>query len=51
MPEGLQDADTGQLLQSRADACEFLADEIESAADEVRELEQDADEDDDDDPK
>lgn len=30
MPEGLQDAPTGELLQERADACESAADEIES---------------------
>lgn len=30
MPEGLQDAPTGELLQERADACESAADEIEN---------------------
>lgn len=30
MPESLQDAPTGELLQERADACESAADEIES---------------------
>lgn len=29
MPEGLQQGDTGQLLEQRADACESLADELE----------------------
>jgi len=29
MPEGLQEGDTGQLLQSRADACEAIASELE----------------------
>lgn len=30
MPEQLQDGDTGELLQSRIDACEEWADEVES---------------------
>jgi hypothetical protein len=30
MPEGLQDAPTGELLQERADACENAADEIDN---------------------
>jgi hypothetical protein len=30
MPEGLQQGDTGQLLEQRADSCESVADEIES---------------------
>jgi DNA repair ATPase RecN len=34
MPEGLQQGDTGQLLQERADNCESWAGEIESACDE-----------------
>lgn len=33
MPEGLQQGDTGQLLEERADGCDAWADEIESAAD------------------
>lgn len=33
MPEGLQQGDTGQLLEERADACESAADEIETLAD------------------
>lgn len=33
MPDGLQQGDTGQLLQERADNCEDRADELESAAD------------------
>lgn len=32
MPDSLQDSDTGNLLQERADACETLADELEEAA-------------------
>lgn len=39
MPEGLQDSETGELLQNRADECESKADELESAADEVEGLE------------
>lgn len=35
MPEGLQQGDTGQLLEQRRDAAESLADELESAADEL----------------
>lgn len=35
MPEGLQQGDTGQLLQDRSDRCEEIADELESAADEI----------------
>lgn len=38
MPEGLQDSDTGELLQTRADECESRADELESAADERESL-------------
>lgn len=34
MPEGLQQGDTGQLLQERAEGCESWAGEIESACDE-----------------
>ena len=30
MPEGLQEGDTGQMLQERIDACEAAADELES---------------------
>lgn len=33
MPDGLQQGDTGQLLEERADGCDAWADEIESAAD------------------
>lgn len=32
MPDGLQQGDTGQLLQTRAEECESKADELESAA-------------------
>jgi hypothetical protein len=38
MPDQLQDSETGELLQSRADACDTLADELETAEGEVREL-------------
>lgn len=34
MPEGLQQGDTGQLLEERATGCDGWADEIEQAADE-----------------
>jgi PAS domain-containing protein len=37
MPEGLQQGDTGQLLQERADSCESWANEVESACDEYDE--------------
>lgn len=33
MPEGLQEGDTGQMIQERAEACENAADEIETLAD------------------
>lgn len=33
MPEGLQQGDTGQMLEERAQNCESWADEIEQAAD------------------
>lgn len=39
MPEGLQQGDTGQLLENRAQECEGKADELESAASEVESLE------------
>jgi len=35
MPEGLQQGDTGQLLEERRDGCEGWADEVESACDEA----------------
>lgn len=35
MPEGLQQGDTGQLLEARRDACETVADELESKASEL----------------
>lgn len=38
MPEGLQDSETGELLQTRAEECESRADELESAADEIEGL-------------
>ena len=39
MPEGLQQGDTGQLLENRAQECESKADELESAASEVEAIE------------
>ena len=39
MPEGLQQGDTGQLLENRAQECESKADELESAAGEVESIE------------
>lgn len=33
MPEGLQQGDTGQMLEERAEACESAADEIETLID------------------
>jgi hypothetical protein len=36
MPEALQDSDTGQLLEARAEACARIAEELESAATTVR---------------
>lgn len=49
MPEGLQQGDSGQMLEARADACEAAADEIEdaiqewqSAMDRVRDVSVDA---------
>ena len=35
MPEGLQQGDTGQMLEERASNCESWADEIEQRADEL----------------
>lgn len=35
MPEGLQQGDTGQLLEQRREACDSLADELEAAASEL----------------
>jgi len=40
MPEGLQQGDTGQQLEARADACENAASELESLADEFKALEE-----------
>ena len=39
MPEGLQEGDVGQLLEERASGCEEKADELESAASEIEQLE------------
>ena len=38
MPDSLQESDTAQMLQGRAEACEALAGELESAADEIEDL-------------
>lgn len=35
MPEGLQQGDTGQMLEGRVSSCEEIADALESAADEA----------------
>lgn len=35
MPEGLQQGDTGQLLQTRAEECDSKADDLENAASEL----------------
>lgn len=35
MPDSLQDSDTGQLLEERAEACETCASELESAISEI----------------
>lgn len=40
MPEGLQQGDTGQMLEARASACEEAADQLESQADVLNELEE-----------
>jgi vacuolar-type H+-ATPase subunit D/Vma8 len=39
MPDGLQQAPTGELLQQRADGCESLADALTSAADDIEGIE------------
>jgi hypothetical protein len=46
MPEGLQQGDTGQLLETRADECDSKADELESAASTLDSFEEPEDEDD-----
>ena len=38
MPDSLQEGPTGQLLQERSEACESMADELDTAADEVESL-------------
>lgn len=40
MPEGLQQGETGQMLECRADEAERIADELESLADEYEGLEE-----------
>ncbi len=44
MPDGLQEGDTGQLLEERAEECEELADSLENAKTELEQA-QDADDD------
>lgn len=44
MPDQLQDSDSGQLLQSRADACESICSELESIDFDIEECEFDEDE-------
>jgi PAS domain-containing protein len=39
MPEGLQQGDTGQMLETRADGCDEKADELDGLADELDDLE------------
>jgi len=46
MPEGLQQGDTGQLLETRAQECEGKAEELESAASTLDSFEEPEDEDD-----
>lgn len=43
MPQGLQEGDTGQLLQSRVDGCSDMAEALRSAADEISGFEIDED--------
>ena len=40
MPEGLQQGDTGQLLEARRDECEQVADQLDTLADELYDLEE-----------
>jgi len=39
MPEGLQQGDTGQVLENRASTCESVADQLDSLADDLEALE------------
>lgn len=39
MPDSLQDGETGQLLETRSERCGDIADELESAASAIRDLE------------
>jgi len=41
MPEGLQQGETGQLLETRRDCCESTADNLESAASEIENIDYD----------
>lgn len=40
MPDGLQQGDTGQLLENRADECDRIADELDTLAGELDDLEE-----------
>lgn len=51
MPEGLQQGDTGQMLEERAQNCESWADEIDTAADELESALSDDDDERDEDEK
>ena len=41
MPEALQDSDTGELLQTRSEACDTIADELDSASGEITSIDPD----------
>ena len=43
MPESLQDSESGELLERRADACREWAEELRTAADDLEEYESDPD--------
>jgi len=40
MPEGLQQGDTGQMIENRVSECERVADQLEGLADEMGEMEE-----------
>ncbi len=42
MPEGLQESETGSLLEERADNCETLAGDLESASQDISNIDMDA---------
>lgn len=41
MPEGLQQGSTGELLEERYEQCDIIADELETAADELEQFAED----------